>query len=209
VAGSGSRRPKSGPTPKQAAAARASQRRPPAGRQRTVGLILAGMVAAVVVAAVVNSRSSGNRDSEKLQAVLTAGSCKADTKTDPGSSHVANPTFKVDPPGGGDHEPSAAQPGIYKPGQVPSDGQLVHAMEHGFIDLWYRPDAGTEVIEGLMALGDEFSNAVLVIPRPSLPVPVAATAWHRRLLCDGYEEEPLRAFIKAYTDKGPEKGFVE
>jgi uncharacterized protein DUF3105 len=203
VAGSGSRRPK------PAAAARAPQRRRAATRQRTVGLILAGMVAAVVVAAVVNSRSSGNGGSEKLQAALTSGSCKADTKTDSGSSHVSNPTYKVDPPAGGDHEPSAAQPGTYRPGQVPSDGQLVHAMEHGFIDVWYRPDLDAEVVDRLEALGDEFSNAVLVIPRPSLPAPVAATAWHHRLLCKAYEEEALRAFIKAYTDKGPEKGFVE
>ena len=175
-------------------------------RQRSVGILLVLLVAGVVVAAVINSRS-GDDKSQRLQGVLTAGSCQVDTRSDPGSEHVARPTYKVDPPSGGDHEAVASQPGIYKPGQVPPDGQLVHAMEHGFVILWYRPDV--EVVDKLEALGDEYGNATLVVPRPSLEVPVAATAWHQRLLCREYEERPLRAFIDAYTDKGPEKGFVE
>jgi hypothetical protein len=54
---------------------------------------------------------------------------------------------------------------------------------------------------------------VLVVPRPSLPTALAATAWRRRLLCpDG--ADPLRAdgpignFVTAFRNQGPEKGFV-
>lgn len=42
-------------------------------------------------------------------------------------------------------------------------------------------------------------------PRPSLEVPVAATAWHRRLLCGEVEPKTLRRFIDAYVNKGPER----
>jgi hypothetical protein len=174
-----------------------------------VGILLVVLVAAVAIAALVSR--SGDDKSQKLRGVLTAGTCQVDTSSDSGSDHVANPTYKFDPPSGGDHEPVAAQPGIYDSGPLPSDGKLVHAMEHGFVILWYRPDAGAgaDVIDKLQTLGDEFGNATLVVPRPSMDVPVAATAWHQRLLCRDYEERPLRAFIDAYTDKGPEKGFVE
>ncbi|MGH9034450.1 MAG: DUF3105 domain-containing protein, partial [Acidimicrobiia bacterium] len=58
------------------------------------------------------------------------------------------------------------------------------------------------------ALGEEFSDETLVVPRASLDMPVAATAWHRRLLCTSFEEEPLKEFIRAYRDQGPEKGFI-
>jgi hypothetical protein len=177
-------------------------------RQRAVGILLVVLVAGVVVAAVANSRSGGEK-SQRLEGVLTSGSCQVDTRSDSGSDHIPNATYKVDPPSGGDHEPVAAQPGIYKPGEVPSDGKLVHAMEHGYVILWYRPGVDQEVVDKLEALGDEYGNATLVVPRPSLEGPVAATAWHHRLLCRDYEERPLRAFIEAYTDKGPEKGFVE
>jgi hypothetical protein len=173
-----------------------------------VGILLVVLVAAVAIAALVSSRS-GDDKSQKLQGVLTAGSCQTDTRSDGGADHVGNPTYKVNPPAGGDHEPVAAQPGIYDAGQLPSDGKLVHAEEHGFVILWYRPDAGADVVDKLKTLGDEYGNATLVAPRPSMSVPVAATAWHQRLLCQDYEEKPLRAFIEAYTDKGPEKGFVE
>ena len=54
---------------------------------------------------------------------------------------------------------------------------------------------------------------VLVVPRPSLPTALAATAWRRRLACpEG--ADPLRAdgpignFVTAFRNQGPEKGFV-
>lgn len=38
-----------------------------------------------------------------------------------------------------------------------------------------------------------------------MPVPVAATAWKRRLLCQAVEPDALTAFIDAYVNEGPEK----
>jgi hypothetical protein len=172
-------------------------------RQRAVGILLVVLVAGVVVAAVANSRSGGEK-SQRLEGVLTSGSCQVDTRSDSGSDHIPNATYKVDPPSGGDHEPVAAQPGIYKPGEVPSDGKLVHAMEHGYVILWYRP-GDTKLMSDVEDLGDRYSDVTLVIPRTSMDVPVAATAWHRRLLCPSFDEKALEEFIEAYQGKGPEK----
>ena len=46
---------------------------------------------------------------------------------------------------------------------------------------------------------------MLLLPRQTLPVAGAATAWHHRLLCDTAEIESLRRFVGAYRNKGPER----
>jgi hypothetical protein len=145
------------------------------------------------------------RASERLVTRLTAGSCDFDRRSDAGSSHVAAPSFRVDPPSGGDHTATVASPGIYSEGNSPGDGETVHAMEHGYIVLWHRPDATDEQREILTGVRGEFERDVLVLARPSLPAKVAATTWHRRLLCQEFERETLARFVREYRNQGPEK----
>ncbi len=170
-----------------------------------------GVVAVVFVALLgvcLSQRSKDQAAQDELITKITAGDCSYDTKSDPGSNHVPEPPpYKTNPPSGGDHTVQAAAAGVYREPQVPPDGPLVHAMEHGFVIIWYRP-GDTDVMNGAEALGEEFSEETLVVPRASLDVPVAATAWHRRLLCKSFEEGALSEFIRAYRDKGPEKGFL-
>ena len=65
-------------------------------------------------------------------------------------------------------------------------------------------------IDGLKAVYDADPEATLVVPRDSLEVPVAATAWHHRLLCaDGFDSKAITKFVEVYRDRGPEKGFVQ
>jgi hypothetical protein len=54
---------------------------------------------------------------------------------------------------------------------------------------------------------------VIVVPRLPLPTALAATAWHRRLLCPDSADPlradgPLASFVSAFRNAGPEKGFV-
>lgn len=193
--------------------ARAKARRVEAARRakQRRRWIWAGVVVAVIagVGVAVSAGGGDGQDKAELEALLTAGDCRVDERTDPGRDHVARPTFKVDPPAGGDHQPRAAGAGVYDPDDVPSDGELVHALEHGFVILWYRPGIDEDELTALEDVADQDPEATLVVPRESLDVPVAATAWHRRLLCpNGFEKTPLVEFVKAYRDKGPEKGFV-
>ena len=42
----------------------------------------------------------------------------------------------------------------------------------------------------------------------SLPSALAATAWHRRLLCPDGASGPIGNFVTAFRNQGPEKGFA-
>ncbi|MDP8975048.1 MAG: DUF3105 domain-containing protein [Actinomycetota bacterium] len=144
-----------------------------------------------------------------MRARLTAGSCEYDTRadrTDPAPrNHVPTPAYEVDPPAGGNHTAQAARPAVYSEGQVPSDGQVVHAMEHGDVVLWHRPDLSPEDRSALQRVFDTYERDVLMVPRATLGGPVAATAWGQRLLCATVEPEALDLFTRTYRDKGPER----
>lgn len=176
-------------------------------RRRSVRRRAAAIAAVVVVVAgFVMWRVSEQQSARRTIAALTGGLCRYDTRSDPGrvNEHAASVTFKVDPPSGGVHEQSVAQGGTYTERNQPPDGRVVHALEHGLIAISYRPDLAEEEGDVLEEIADANEEDVLLLPRSSLGVPVAATAWHRRLLCDEMEPESLRRFIRAYVNKGPE-----
>ena len=106
---------------------------------------------------------------------------------------------------GGDHLVQPSPAGVYTAQQLPPDGQLVHSLEHGYVILWYKPDLTPEALDQLKAVTDKHSRDVLLVPRQSLPVPVAATAWHKRLLCQQLEPAALETFVTEFRNKGPEK----
>lgn len=178
-------------------------------RQRRQKLIRWGALAVitVVLGGIVAWRVAVRRAEQQAVAAMTSGDCRYDTRSDPGrvNEHQANTSFEFDPPSGGVHDVSAASAGTYTEEQRPSDGQIVHALEHGFIALWYKPDISEEAVADIEAVARDFRDDVLLIPRPSLETNVAATAWHRRLLCEGVENENLRRFVQRYRNKGPER----
>lgn len=186
----------------------AAQRRAVRRRQLRTRILIVTVV--VIGLAAFGLNLLANRQSDRrLEAALTSGSCRVDRTSDrdsgTGRNHVPSPTFEVDPPAGGDHTAQAASAGEFSDANAPGDGQIVHALEHGYVTLWYRPDIPVETVERLREVKVEFERDVLLLPRATLPVPVAATAWHRRLLCDAAEPEVLRRFVRAYRNKGPER----
>jgi hypothetical protein len=168
------------------------------------------VAAAVVLAGVITSVVVLNRQaSERTIRRLEAGACTFDRRSDEdagqGRNHVqGTPAYEVEPPSGGNHLATPASPAIYTD-RVPPDGQIVHSMEHGDIVLWHKPDVPSDVLDQLRGLANRYEDDVLVVPRGTLPTPVAATAWHRRLLCPNFEAGPIEQFIRAFRDKGPEK----
>lgn len=171
-------------------------------RRVLVGGLLGAVVLCAVAAYVVLHARAGRADAQRLQRALTAGSCTTDRRADPlRGGHVADPVFRVDPPAGGTHTPEVAKAGVYAGARVPPEGRLVHALEHGYVVLWHRPDVP---VGPLAAVEAAHPRDVLVVERPSLPVPVAATAWGRRLLCGRAEPPVLERFVGAYVGRGPE-----
>lgn len=198
-----------------------NQNRPAAQRSRQArerqalrNRLIAGAVVLVIIGALVFSAArpkSSNPTTSVGPLDAGAGNCTLDSKADaigPNGVHIPNPTYTVEPPAGGSHLSTAANPGFYRVGQSPSDGELVHAMEHGFVVLWYRPDLASEKLDQIEVLSDKLGRELIVAPRDSLKGEAAVTAWHKRLLCGELVPEKVEEFSRKYKDKGPEKGFL-
>lgn len=185
-------------------AARAARAR----KSRNTRLAVAGAVVVVVGLLVFNTLDN-RRASQALRARLTAGDCTFDTRSDSTSAspndHVAPAGYDVDPPAGGNHDPSPASAGTYTQGNAPSDARIVHALEHGFVAVWHRPDLDEAALGRLDDAVNAYRKDVLVVPRAGLSGQVAATAWGERLLCPTLEVAALQEFIDAYRNKGPER----
>lgn len=166
-----------------------------------LALALAALIAWGLVLAAATRGASPDGDSE-IEAVV-GDSCSFDRRSDPGRTHVAEPAYGVDPPSGGPHAMRAAAGGFKEADAVPTDGELVHAMEHGAVVVWYRSlDEATT--RGLRRLSED-DRAVIVVPRPNMSTPFAVTAWHRRLLCDRVDITAAERFTKAFRGRGPER----
>jgi hypothetical protein len=183
---------------------------PDEGRRnvRLGAVVLVVLVGLVGLNLVRHRPSSSPELSAALRASLEQGGCTVDSGADPGRAHIPQATYTVDPPAGGDHDPVPAPGGFYDPADVPTDGHLVHSLEHGFVVVWYRPGAvAPATVDGLHDLARRH-RWVLVAPRPSMATALAATAWHRRLLCPDGVNGPIGNFVTAFHNQGPEKGFV-
>ena len=200
------RRERTGPTKAERLAAAEAARRRRALRNRA---LVAGALAAVLVAitlVVVNNR----READERARQLEAGGCQLDADADAdaglGRNHVPSPTYRVNPPAGGDHSAEATAAGVYTVADLPPDGAVVHAMEHGYVVLWHVPELPAEQVEQLRALARRYPRDVLLVPRPGMPTQVAATAWHRRLLCGAAPDlAALEKFVVDFRNQGPEK----
>lgn len=186
------------------AARRARRRKAVLTRVTVVGVVV--ILAAVVAYIVVSNRQEKSQAIEKLE----KGSCQYDEEYDrdggAGRNHVnGNLQYDTNPPSGGDHNPQAAPPSQYTAQNAPPDAQVVHSMEHGYVIIWYKPDLSEDAVNQLKAVTDKYSRDVLLVPRANMDTPVAATVWHKRLLCQNAEPDTLDTFITSYRNQGPEK----
>ena len=184
------------------AAAQAQERKETLRRRLVSGGLVLAALAAVGAYVLVSSRADA-----ELRDALTGGSCEVDDESDRisgGDGHVASPVYTVDPPAGGDHLASVARAGVFDGTAVPPDGQLVHALEHGYVVAWHAPDLPAEQLAQLEEFKTEHEGDVIVAERSSMSTPVAATAWGQRLLCEQVEPAVLDRFAEEYVGKGPE-----
>lgn len=201
-----------GPTP----------RRPPASRKR--GWLpwgAGGLVVALLAGfGLTTSLGGGKADEGPTFVAEGGGGCKTDTRMDvysaPESVHIDRPQYKgpfkspakykVNPPSGGDHVSQSLGPGYYDDvDDLPPDDLLVHSLEHGYVVLWYKPDAPAEDIRDIKEVQKGYPRDVLVVSRPSMPVNVAATAWGHRLLCKKGDPAVLADFVRKRRNKAPER----
>jgi hypothetical protein len=207
-------------------------------RQKRLQMVLAGVIAVgVIVAAVVliagggggKHTSAGDEGAQQasasgvklpaqqtsdISAAVKASGCTLTHPPDEGRGHE-NKTFtaadyKTNPPTSGAHFPEWAQDGVYTPANTPPLGQLVHTLEHGRIDVQYKPGTSPQVVKQLEAFVAENQGYHMVMfQNPTgMKAQVAATAWTQSLTCNSVTPkmwDALRTFRDRYLDKGPEK----
>jgi hypothetical protein len=149
-----------------------------------------------------------------LRKAAQAAGCTLQSPPNEGLEHEAREfsadDYDANPPTSGTHFPEWYPDGVYAPGTTPHLGMLVHTLEHGRIDLQYRPGTDAATVARLEAVTNELEGGyhmLLFENGTDMPFAVAATAWDHLLGCPAMNDrvfDAVRAFWRAYVDKGPE-----
>lgn len=208
--------------------AREAQADAAARRKRRLGIVAAtvlGVAAIVAVLAVAMSGGGDGGGAKASAATYPKASIPKATKvglTDAarqagcvvmnppgeGRTHVTGAvTYKTNPPTSGPHNPVPAGDGIYS--SAPPKENYVHTLEHGRVELQFRPGAPAKLRGQLKALFDEDPYHMVLMPNNTgMPYVVAATAWTHLIGCKSVSDktwDALRAFRDAYRDQAPER----
>jgi hypothetical protein len=142
-----------------------------------------------------------------LDGAARAAECSVSDPKSEGETETAEPVeYRSDPPHSGDHAPEPAEDAAYRSEPPPTEA-VVHALYHGRVVIWFKPDLGDEAIGDLKALFDESPEHVMLMPRESMPLAVAATAWTHKLTCPAMNDavfDAIRAFRDTWRDQAPE-----
>jgi hypothetical protein len=219
--------------------AREEAERKAAGRKQRLQWAFGGLIAILAVAGIAfaatsltgkDSGGSGSptqasstsdlpklpqQQTNDLAAAAKAAGCKVSNPPLEGANHETKDfkasDYKTNPPTSGNHNPDWYDDGIYDPGNTPRLGMLVHPLEHGRIEVQYKPgtpDTVVKQLEAFMAEQSEGYHMLMFENTTNMPYEVAATAWTHSLTCPTMNDkvfDALRAFRAQYIDKGPEK----
>jgi hypothetical protein len=137
---------------------------------------------------------------------------------DEGNTHVPNSTpvhYGTVPPTSGNHNPVPISDGAYTT-PISANPQTkgmnirdeVHAMEHGRIEIHYKPSLPENEQLALKGVFDADSPGMLLFPDPAMPYDVAVTAWTNEVVCPHYNPlvlDVIRNFRDTYRGNGPEQ----
>jgi hypothetical protein len=150
-----------------------------------------------------------------LDEAAKAAGCKLVDAPNEGAGHEEKEfqasDYKQNPPTSGTHFPQWSEDGVYEAGGTPPLGELVHTLEHGRINIQYKPGTPPETVAQLETLYNEMDGGyhLLVYENGTgMPFAVAATAWDQQLGCPTMNPQvfdAIRAFRDEHIDKGPEK----
>jgi Protein of unknown function (DUF3105) len=137
---------------------------------------------------------------------------------DEGNTHVSNSTpvqYRTTPPTSGNHNPVPISDGAYTTpmsANPQTNGMNirdeVHAMEHGRIEIHYKPSLPESQQLALKGVFDQNPDGVLLYPDPNMPYDVAVTAWTEMAVCPHYNPlvlDVIRNFRDTYRGNGPEQ----
>src|SRR3954468_5944315 len=150
-----------------------------------------------------------------LAAAAKAAGCTLQNTEVEGANHETKDftasDYKTNPPTSGNHNPDWYEDGIYDPGTVPRLGMLVHPLEHGRLEVHYKPGTPAttgQQLEALLAEQSDGYHMLMFENTTDMKYAVAATAWTHLLGCPTMNDkvfDALRSFRARFIDKGPEK----
>jgi hypothetical protein len=124
---------------------------------------------------------------------------------DEGHTHIPpsapTPDYGTNPPTSGNHvEPPYQQAdGAYS--EMPGEINMVHALEHGRMEIQYSPDLPESDQLALKGLYETMFGGVLLFPNPNMDYAVAATTWTNLIGCSEHKGaitlDAIRDFGKA------------
>ena len=201
-------------------------------RKRIQAALAAVLVIGIVVVAVLALASGGGDDSKgpsdktgptakipppkekDLDAAAKAAGCVLLNPPIEGRGHsTSKVTYKSNPPTSGEHNPDPSLDGIYDPGNTPEPEHLVHTLEHGRIEIQYKPGTPRREISQLETVtSEEFDGkaaykTLLFQNNTNMPYAVAVTAWGHILGCKSFDDgifDAIRDFRAKWVDQGPE-----
>jgi uncharacterized protein DUF3105 len=151
----------------------------------------------------------------ELEAAAEAAGCKLTNPPIEGRSHeektFTEADYKTNPPTSGTHFPEWYQDGVWDPTETDNLGMLVHTLEHGRINVQYKPGTPQHTVdqlEALLAENSEGYHMLLYQNGTNMDAQIAATAWGHSLTCPQFNNQvfdAIRTFRAAYIDKGPEQ----
>ena len=151
----------------------------------------------------------GARDEQAFQMLAAEGqerlAAAVISSPNRGGGHGEIYYYESQFPTSGSHDPVPTSAGTYRAPQRP--GQLVHAVEHGNIVIYYD-EPSTEVLEILKSwagLYDGKWDGVVVVPTEGLGGELVLTAWTKTLRLKTFDDALAAAFIDAYRGRGPEQ----
>jgi Protein of unknown function (DUF3105) len=192
--------------------------------------LIAGIVVVVLVVGGDDKSSSGGPEkasdttsaaklptqaTSDIQAAAKAAGCTLANPPYEGANHEDKQfkpsDYKTNPPTSGNHTPTWYEDGIYAPGDTPNLGKTVHPLEHGRIEVQYKPGtpkATVAQLEALLAEQQDGYHMLLFENGTGMKAQIAATAWTHSLACPKMNDkvfDAIRTFRARYIDKGPER----
>ena len=121
-----------------------------------------------------------------------------------GQEHIAvgatHEAYNSNPPTSGPHYAQPANWGVYQT-ELP-DEQLIHNLEHGGIWISYVgiDDATKAALEKIA----KSNSKIIVTPRSKNDAPITLVSWGRLQKFQTLDEQAIRTFIDANSNKSPE-----
>jgi|RhiMetdeSRZDD1v2_1073273.scaffolds.fasta_scaffold04670_4 uncharacterized protein DUF3105 len=141
-----------------------------------------------------------------LTAAAKAAGCRLENPPIEGRTHVTgNVKYHTNPPTSGNHYPIPEPDGVYT--KTPPFTHVVHTLEHGRIEMQYKPGIDRKRLAQLGGLFNEDKSYTLLFPNSVMPYEVAVTAWGHLAGCKKVSDatfDVIRDFKRRYLGGAPE-----